>query len=84
MISRFSRRFHDPWGNKNGNRYGSPTRLQYVTAVAGLTYSKTAGRDVCDGSIDMFRHNIDRTLNIESVGNKFVKATKRSVERLRR
>lgn len=78
-VSRWSRRFHDPWGNKNGNRYGSPIRFQYQVSKTGLT-----GYDALDGGVDDSRYYVDRSINIESVGNKFVKAGRRSAERLRR
>jgi len=81
-ISRWSRRFHDPWGNKHWNRAGSPIRGQYNVSLSGLSGSNApiVGAVGVDGQ----RCNIDGTSVIESTGNRFVKATKRSVERLRR
>lgn len=76
-ISRFSRRFHDPWGNDFGNRYGSPIRFQYMASYAALIDSDMGG-------VDDRRKMIDRSASFESTGNKFVKAAKRSIERLRR
>lgn len=35
-INRRERRFHDPWGNKNGNRYGSIIRWQYQVAQSEI------------------------------------------------
>ena len=79
-ISRFSRKFHDPWGSKNGNRYGSPVRFQYLVGASGLN-----GRSQeCDAGVDECRAAIDRPAYFESTNNKFARATKRSVERLRR
>jgi hypothetical protein len=77
-ISRFSRRFHDPWGNKYGNRCGSPIRFQFQVSKQGSRYDEDGG------SLDDNRYYVDKTVSIESVGNRFVKATKRSMERLRR
>jgi hypothetical protein len=35
-ISKFSRRFHDPWGNKRGTRSGTIIRFQYMVTKSEL------------------------------------------------
>jgi hypothetical protein len=53
-------------------------RFQYGASKQGLKYDETGG------SLDDSRYYVDKTVNLESVGNRFVKATRRSIERLRR
>ena len=75
-VSRFSRRFHDPWGNKNGNQIGSIIRRQYRVGQADLS------GDI--EGISSVRGRIDAVHMYESTGGRFIRGAKNSVERLRR
>jgi hypothetical protein len=68
--------FHDPWGNKNGNRYGSPIRYQYMVSCSSII----------DKGVDVREYigHIDKPSRSESTGIRHVRHGKRSIERLRR
>jgi hypothetical protein len=77
-ISKQCRKFHDPWGNKYGNRKGQTIRFQYMVGL-GSIYEGNDGSDVHSESMA-----IDKVRGYEHNGNRFVRGSKRSSERLRR
>jgi len=76
-ISAWSRRFHDPWGNKNGNRFGHITGYQFQIAQSEVSDDR---RQMVDSHSGRF----DRMKRYESNGSRFVKTTGQGVESLRR
>jgi hypothetical protein len=77
-ISRRSRQLHDPWGNKNGNRFGSPIRFQFMVGLG------TSGFNHEVPNVHRYESYIDRVSAIESTRNKVVMTGKCAVEKLRR
>lgn len=71
-VNRRGRRFHDPWGNKNGNCRGYVTGHQYMVAKCELRGSKVA-KHLSD---------IDLSKQIDATHDRFVKGSR--VEALRR
>jgi hypothetical protein len=74
-ISRYSRRFHDPWGSKQGNRCGTIIKFQFQ---AGKIMLEKEEGSVHDG------YHIDTVSVLESTHKKFVRTGKNSSEKLRR
>ena len=76
-INSKERRLHDPWGNKNGNRFGRIINLQYLVAQVELD-SYFAG-----ASVNKELWHIDKLRLLEHNFGRFVR-TNRRVEKLRR
>jgi len=75
-INPCERKVHDPWGHKNGNRFGSIIRWQYQVAQSELEYfSKT--------SVNHGLYKFDKPRLLEHNFGRFVR-TNRRVEKLRR
>lgn len=74
-ISGRRKRAHDPWGNKHGNRYGSPIRFQFLVAK-----KDDSGRPV---GVDTMIYYLDRVSAVEQSCHKYVRASK-NIEKLRR
>jgi len=79
-VSRYGRRFHDPWGNKHGNRFGSMIRFQYQVGKSSLSNAIADGEANVHGEV----YHLDKALYFEHAGNKFVRTGMRSPERIRR
>lgn len=79
-LTAHGRKFHDPWGNKWGNREGSVIRFQWLVGKTSLS------REIMNGEANVHRCAgfIDRTSVYESSGSRFIRGAKRSVERLRK
>lgn len=76
-INRAERRFHDPWGNKNGNKFGRIINLQYLVAQVEIdSYFSGA-------SVNRALWNLDKPRMLEHNFGRFVR-TNRRVEKLRR
>ena len=74
-ISARSRKFHDPWGNRAGNRQGQICRWQYMVGIAGL------GDEI--PSVNERKPFVDGLRNYEYNMDRFVLG-KNSTEALRR
>lgn len=77
-ISCRSRRFHDPWGSRRGNRQGSVIKWSYMVGQADLTDDFGKSLD-----INKNRQELDTVAIAERNTARFVFA-KRSVEAIRR
>lgn len=67
-LNRRSRRFHDPWGSRRGNRCGGVMRHQYLVGQTSELIS--------------VRHGVDYTQTLENTEDRFVYST-HSVEKIR-
>lgn len=80
-VSNRSRKFHDPWGNKSGNKVGSVIRFQYLVGASSLRKMPDEGPRV---NVNEERYNIDWAHAVEHTAHKFILGSRRSIERLRR
>jgi len=67
-LNRRSRRFHDPWGSRRGNRFGSVMHHQYLVGQSSELAS--------------VRHGVDYVHLLENNEDRFVFSTK-SIEKVR-
>ena len=84
-VARVSRRFHDPWGNKQYGRSGCVCRLQYMVGRTQLDdHGYLDGEDERHSSVNEERWKFDTMGAKENTQARFVLSTKRGVERIRR
>jgi hypothetical protein len=79
-LTRYGRKFHDPWGNNWGHRQGDIVRFQYKVGKSSMS------NEIANGEANVHKRVgfIDRTSVYESSGSRFVRSGRRSTERLRR
>ena len=75
-VSRFSRKLHDPWGNKFADDVGAIIKRQ---VLVGKTQVRTGS-----GCINSGIYELDAVHAIEGTWRKYVHGGKNSTEKLRR
>lgn len=83
MITTRTRKFHDPWGNKRGNRCAAVIRHQYLVGKSSLSRSwREPDKNV--HNVNEEKYFFDSGAVINHTGDKYVLCSKYGVERLRR
>ena len=79
-VSKYSRKFHDPWGNKHGNRRAHIIGFQFQVGKSSLS------DEVAQGEVNVHRcvFFLDKTAVFESTSSQFVRGGKNGNERLKR
>jgi hypothetical protein len=84
MVNRYCRKFHDPWGNKQGNRRSQVCRWQYMVGKAQLHKTTWSDNDEVFVNVNDKRSRLDLIAAREHTASRYLLSTKRGVERMRR